>query len=124
MLLRAYAWLGIMEAFAAMMVFFFVLYGAGWRWLSLELTATSIVMVVLSLFVRAGLEVGHVDGLHPRRVRRNRTRRLRAGPVDRVKRSLEVEDFPGTPHELDDLEQEAGASRDRCGHAGNLSGQR
>ncbi len=31
-------------------------YGLGWRWLSLELTATSIVMVVLSLFVRAGLE--------------------------------------------------------------------
>ncbi len=31
-LLRAYAWLGIMEAFAAMMVFFFVLYGADWHY--------------------------------------------------------------------------------------------
>ena len=28
-----------------------------------------------------------------------------AGPVDRIKRSLEVEDFPGTLGELDELEQ-------------------
>lgn len=32
------------------------LYRVGWKWLSLELTATSLLMVVLSLFVRAGLE--------------------------------------------------------------------
>jgi regulator of sigma E protease len=31
-----------------------------------------------------------------------------AGPVDRVKRSLEVGDFAGTSHELDDLEQALG----------------
>jgi regulator of sigma E protease len=31
-----------------------------------------------------------------------------AGPVDRVKRSLEVGDFEGTSHELDDLEQALG----------------
>jgi calcium-translocating P-type ATPase len=63
-LLRAYAWLGIMEAFAAMMVFFFVLYGAGWRYGERFLTgdpaylqATTaclsaiIVMQVVNLFV-------------------------------------------------------------------------
>ena len=31
------------------------IYDIGWRWLSLELTATSLVMVILSLFVRAGV---------------------------------------------------------------------
>ena len=64
MLLRAYAWLGIMEAFAAMMVFFFVLYGAGWRYgerflagdpVSLQATTAClsaiIVMQVVNLFL-------------------------------------------------------------------------
>jgi calcium-translocating P-type ATPase len=32
LLVRAYAFLGVLEAFAAMAAFFFVLYGAGWQW--------------------------------------------------------------------------------------------
>jgi calcium-translocating P-type ATPase len=32
LLVRAYAFLGVLEGFAAMAAFFFVLYGAGWKW--------------------------------------------------------------------------------------------
>jgi magnesium-transporting ATPase (P-type) len=39
LLVRAYVLLGLMEAFAAMAAFFFVLVGAGWQW-GVELSAT------------------------------------------------------------------------------------